>query len=541
MGKHASQRGEKPLRSAVVNSRGELVSFRVTTPRTGVGPTNRGRNAALTLGAAAGGLLGTAFLPVTMASADPVTYDYANYDLTPSSKDVIDAGGIRNFLIEVPPAAQGSIQGTQDFAVTNPSGDSLGNVGADVTTSTDIFGNTNETIYVTSISGAGDPPVGSLFDTDTYTSGFSTIYTDIPGAGKDGGDLITYSIGSPLYGYITIPTTFDALTAVVPVSASLDGDSLTLAGPDTIEGVNGIPPADWDLLGTQGFDVTDGNTDLGTITTDFANSSDILGNTTQDLLVTSSTDSSLPVGSVIDYFFSGSGNSSYNVYSDIPSTTGGSDTITDTIVTPYGSFNVPTTFDAALGLAGVFDGKSYLASGFDIPNSYDITTDPASTGSIVAIDGIQPEDIDVQGTQTFDWTDGPQTGTFDADVSKSMIIFGDTTQEQLVVTSSSGAGAPEDGSVFEEYTYASGYEQIYSDLVGAGTNGADKITDTFVTPFGSFTIPDSYDASAALVGTSIDPAAATDPLSSLDPSGAVDAGVFADLFPHAAEWLSSLF
>jgi hypothetical protein len=508
----------------------------------------RRRITARTLGVAAGGLLGVAFLPVTMASADPVTYDYTNYDLTPVGSEVVSDGGIRNFLVEVPPAAEGSIQGTQDFTVTDPTTSAhLGTINADVNSTTDMFGNTNEMIYVTSdTSGAGDPPVGSLFDTYTYTSGFSAVYTDIPGAAKGGGDLITYSIDSPLYGDFNIPTSYDAL-AVVPVSApgvgALSADTFVLAGSDTIEGVNGIPPADYDLLGTQGFSIMDGTTPDGTFTADFANSSDILGNTTQDLLVTSSDNSNLPVGSVIDYFFSDGSDTRYNVYSDIPTATG--DKITDTIVTPYGSFNVPTTFDAAAGLAGILNGTTSLGQDIDVPKAFDIT--PEGPGSIVAIDGIQPEDIDVQGTQLFDWDDlaTGQTGTFDADVAQSTIVFGNTTQDQYVVTSDVSGNAPPVNSVFEVYNYGNGWENVYSDIVGAGSGGADKITDTFVTPFGDFNIPDSYDASALLTGDSLAAAGAsvgvTDVLSSLDPSSAVDAGTFADLFPHAADLLASLF
>ncbi len=62
-----------------------------------------------TVGAAAGGLLGAAFLPAAAAFADDY---YGNYDLVPNSADTIADGGIRNFLVEVPPAAAGSVQGT---------------------------------------------------------------------------------------------------------------------------------------------------------------------------------------------------------------------------------------------------------------------------------------------------------------------------------------------------------------------------------------------------------------------------------------------
>ncbi|MGB8206927.1 MAG: hypothetical protein WCF69_04845 [Mycobacterium sp.] len=300
---------------------------------------------------------------------------------------------------------------------------------------------------------------------------------------------------------------------------------------------------------------------IGTFTADVANSSDILANTTQDLLVTSSSGDAPAVGSVYDYFFTGTAgsDSTYNVYSDVPSTTGGTDTITDSVVSPYGSFAIPIDFDAANGLADVLNGTSPLGMDIDLPNVYDITPDSSSPGTIVGIDGIQPEEIDVQGYQLFDYdpATGPG-GTFDADVAQSAIIFGNSTQEQLVVASSSG-DAPAAGSVFDVSNYGYGYKNIYSDIVST-TGGPNTITDTFVTPFGDFNVPDTYDAAAALASDSsqnfADPAAPAalsadllnmlDPsaLSSADPSAALDAGAFADLFPHldaALNLLAGLF
>jgi hypothetical protein len=502
------------------------------------------RRITFTLSAAASGLLGAAFLPAAAALAD--TYDYTNYDLTSVGNEVVSDGGIRNFLVEVPPAAAGSIQGTQDFDVTSASGTSLGTVDADVANTTDAFGNVNELIYVTSASNPDGLPVGSVLDTYALSSGFTSTYTEIPTSG--GGEDISYSIGG-LFGNFNIPTSFDAIaqTQVVPVAGAgaFSGDTFTpVADTNVIEGVNGIPAADYDVLGTQTFEVTNSSgAEIGTFTTDYANSSDILGNTTQDLLVTGSScdvaGCDIPTtGTVIDYFFSDGSGDQYNVYQDVPSTTGGKDTITDTLHSLFGTSKLNTSFDAAQGLAGVLDktAGSSLSSAIDVPKSWDIT--PEGTGTIVGIDGIQPEDIDVQGTQAFDWTNGTQNGTLDADVAKSLIVFGNTTQEQLVVTSSTGAGAPETGSVFEDYTYASGWQQIYSDVV---TSSGDKITDTWVTPFGDFNVPDSYDAAANLAGTSLgdgSSAAASDLLSSLDASS------FADMFPHldaALNLLASLF
>lgn len=156
--------------------------------------------------------MGAAFLPAAAAFADDY---YGNYDLVPNSADTIADGGIRNFLVEVPPAAAGSVQGTEGFDIDSPTGTPAGNITADVTNTTDVFGNTNQEILVTSDDGytnvgtaAGDvPPVGSVFDTENYTIGIQSIYSDIPGAGPGGTDLISYSLDTP-FGDFTIPTTF---------------------------------------------------------------------------------------------------------------------------------------------------------------------------------------------------------------------------------------------------------------------------------------------------------------------------------------------
>lgn len=540
MGKRAIAKREKLLGPSLVDPRVRLAAGSATSRTRRVGK----------IGTAAGGLLGLALLPLAVANAD----DYGNYDLVPSAADTVADGGVRNFSVEVPPAAGGSVQGTETFDVDNASGTQVGTITADVTNTTDVFGDTNQEILVTSDgaatnvgTAAGDvPPVGSVFDTYTYSSGIPVVYSDIP---TSTGDQMSYTVAG-----LDIPTTYDAISTVAPVStagagAGFTDDTFVLSGPETVNGVNGIPPADYDLLGVQTFDVDNSSgTQIGSFTADVANSSDAAGNSTQDLLVTSSSGDAPAAGSVYDYFFTGTAgeDSTYNVYSDIPSTTGGADTVTDTVVSPYGSSVIPVDFDAAAGLADELGGTAPVGTAIDLPNAYDIT--PAGAGTIDGIDGIQPEDIDVQGTQSFDYTDTAtgQTGTFDADVAQSTIIFGDTTQEQLVVTSSTG-DAPPDGSVFEVYNYGDGYQNIYSDIPST-TGGANTITDTFVTPFGDVNVPDTYDAAAALASDSstnfADPGASTaaaDLLGGLDPSAALDSGAFADLFPQAAALLSSLF
>jgi hypothetical protein len=52
----------------------------------------------------------------------------------------------------------------------------------------------------------------------------------------------------------------------------------------------------------------------------------------------------VPTGSLFD--FTNFGNGFENQYSDIIGTMGAPNTITDVFITPFGDFNIPTTFDA---------------------------------------------------------------------------------------------------------------------------------------------------------------------------------------------------
>ena len=50
--------------------------------------------------------------------------------------------------------------------------------------------------------------------------------------------------------------------------------------------------------------------------------------------------------------------------------------------------------------------------------------------------------------------------------------------------------------MFDTFNLGNGFENVYTDLVGEGTGGANLITDTFDTPFGDFNIPTDFDLAA---------------------------------------------
>lgn len=106
-----------------------------------------------------------------------------------------------------------------------------------------------------------------------------------------------------------------------------------------------------------------------------------------------------------------------------------------------------------------------------------------------------------------------------------------STNDDLVVTTGGMSG---DGlvnvptnSVVDLWKFGEGFENIYVDLVGQGTDGANKITDELITPFGAFDIPTTFDAAAFEVPVSPTSAAAVDLATALEP-GAFTSALEAD-------------
>ncbi len=243
---------------------------------------------------------------------------------------------------------------------------------------------------------------------------------------------------------------------------------------------------------------------VGTFDADVTSTSDAVGFSTQALLVTSDVSGTAgtaagdvpEVGSVFNTIDYGDGGTPIytDVYSDLTSVTpGGADDITNTV----GGLSIPTAYDAA---------AAESPSSFPVGDGYTIAAIPGSTEMFTGVNGLPPYDVAVQGTQEFDVLNasGTVVGTFDADVNTSSTSLG-VTDEALLVTSdgtgTAGTAAgdiPPVGSVFDAYTYVgSGFETVYSDLAST-TPGAEVVSETFVTPFGDFTLPTTLDAAAGL-------------------------------------------
>jgi hypothetical protein len=151
---------------------------------------------------------------------------------------------------------------------------------------------------------------------------------------------------------------------------------------------------------------------------------------------------------------------------------------------------------------------AFLPMAAAFADDYDYIQDPNYTPVAEYTDGTPPLDQHVLGYDKFDWVDETQStagnpdvvGTFNADTNQLTTAMGFSNEELLVDSAGLSGTHPEVGSVFDVANFGGGFENIYSDLVGAGTGGANLITDVFDTPFGDFTIPTMFDAAALALG-----------------------------------------
>jgi hypothetical protein len=463
------------------------------------------RRIALSLGAAAGGLLGAAFLPMAVAFAD-------SYEIIP---DPGSTEVITGFFGEpaTPPGVAGSIQGQQVFEVFDTTTDkTVGTFDAEESTQPSLYGAAHELVLVTKdLSGtvgtaAGDtPPVGSVIDSANYGDGFRTVFSALA---LPSGDVLTKTLTTP-FGAESMPAYYDVAAGLAddtvddqPVVLT-DGYELAPATgvSENITSVTGLPPADISVEGNQLFDVYDAASGqaTGAFDAEVTNTSDVLLNYTEEILVTGDVSGTVgtaagdtpPVGSLYNVFYILGDHSLYNLYSVTPSSSG--DVVSDTIVTRFfGDIDIPISF--------------YDAAGAMTVNSFTVPTDgetiaPVGSEQISGVNGVPPLDASVQGYQEFelDSASGNAIGTFDADVTTANGFFGNSSEALLVTADSGTAGTvagdlPPVGSVFDVDDYGGGFETIYSDLVS--TTGANVVSETFVTPLGDFAIPPAFDLAA---------------------------------------------
>src|SRR5271168_790619 len=212
---------------------------------------------------------------------------------------------------------------------------------------------------------------------------------DVSATGAD-----AFTLGSFTFDPFTVGTTGADVEGFAPVDP-LSGAAplLTLGGGTAL----GIP------LATQDFEVFDptSGTDLGSIDTNETVAS-LFGLTNAEFTVTSDTAatggsaSDLPtVGSVYDEFNLGNGYE--NLYTDIPGAAGANDTVTDTLVTPFGNVNLDSLFGSVDAAAPLSPGDAF--TGLDVgnigsaPDAFSIggfTLDPTLAAGGEGFDPVSP-------------------------------------------------------------------------------------------------------------------------------------------------------
>jgi hypothetical protein len=559
--------------------------------------------------AATGGLLTTAFLQVAVAAADTADVVSATgadaFTLGSFTFDPFTSPGVEGFDPVAPLSgaaplltlgggtALGIPLATQDFEVFDPtSGTDLGSIDTNETVAS-LFGLTNAEFTVTSDTAAGAgsdsalPTVGSVYDEFNLGNGYENLYTDIPGA-AGANDTVTDTLVTP-FGNINLDSLFGSVDAAAPLSpgdaftgleagdSSIGADAFTIDGvtldPTLASGAEGFTPVSplatspplleiggGQLDGAinfapQSFDVFSGTgtsaTDVGSIATG-EDVTDLFGFTNTEINVTGVTPAdgadaaSLPtVGSVYDAFNLGNGYE--NVYTAIPSTTGGADTVTDTLLTPFGNVNLDSLFggiDAAAPLSpgdaftGLEAGDSSI--GADAFSIGDTTFDPTLTAGgaegFTPVDqlvgapplleigggtpnilgttlGLAPQDFNI-----FDGTGASATEVGSITANEDVTNLLGLTNTEFTVTDvtpdadASASDLPTVGSVFDTFNFGDGIENVYTAIPGVD-GAADTVTDTLVTPLGNIDL-------GSLFG-------GIDAVSALDPGAAFDAATTA--------------
>jgi hypothetical protein len=340
-----------------------------------------------------------------------------------------------------------------------------------------------------------------------------------------------FTLGSYTFDPFTVDTTTGADVEGFAHVAQLSGSAplLELGGGTAL----GLP------LAPQDFEVYDPSTGtaLGSIDTN-ETVANLFGLTNAGFTVTSDTPatggsaSDLPtVGSVYDEF--NLGNGFENVYTAIPGATAGSDTVTDTLVTPFGNVNLDSLFgniDAAAKLSpgDAFTGLEVgnITGAADAFSIGGVTLDPFTGTGAAEVEGFAPVTplvsspplLEIGGgtalgsplaTQSFDVYSGSGSSATDIgtlNTGEDVTDLLGFTNTQLVVTSATAASGdtssqaadlPANGTVLDAFNLGNGFENVYT-----ATPGSDgTVTDTLVTPFGNVNLDSLFgniDAAAPL-------------------------------------------
>jgi hypothetical protein len=331
------------------------------------------------------------------------------------------------------PSVAGDSFDNQDFTVYDGTGSNASDVGT-ITTGEDVtnlLGYTNTELVVTgSTAASGDtssqaadlPATGTVLDAINLGNGYENVYTATPGLSG----TVTDTLVTP-YGDTNLDSLFGSINAAGPLGpgaaftgleggdSSIGADAFSIGdttfdpvltnvvtflpsggeGYDPVYQVVGAPPllnlgggildegGDLYPLAEQDFNVYDGTgataTEVGNITT-YESVTNLLGLTNTEFTVEAVTAASgadptdLPsVGSAYDVFNLGDGIE--NVYTAIPGVDGAPDTVTDTLVTPWGDLNLDSLV-AGIDGASALDPGAAFSAGLDAASAAATGIDP---------------------------------------------------------------------------------------------------------------------------------------------------------------------
>lgn len=454
----------------------------------------------------------------------------------------------------------------QYFAVYSPTGTDLGSIDAGETV-TNLAGFTNTEFHVSAVFPAsGDsalPTVGSVYDVFNLGNGYANIYTATPDVGSIKG-TVTDTFVTP-YGSTNLDSLFGGINAANPLQpgdaftgleigdSSVGKDAFSIGGytldPTLAAGGEGFDPVGSVVgaapllniggaalsdplqggnLVTQGFTVLGGTgSNIGTITTG-EEVTNLLGMTNTQLIVTGGTAADggsatdLPAtGTVLDAFNLGGGWE--NVYTATPGTSG---TVTDTLVTPFGSMNLDSLFgginvanplqpgDAFTGLeaataagstqAFAIDGTTFdptlAAGGAGYDTVYQVIGAPPLLnigGGVLSLGSFLNLPLAPQDFTVYDGTGASAIEVGSVTTSENVTnLLGFTNTEFSIdsVTAATGqtaADLPALGSVYDVLNFGGGIENIYTAIPGVD-GAADTVTDTLVTPWGDFNLDSMF-------------------------------------------------
>lgn len=440
------------------------------------------------------------------------------YTMAPSSTELVTSSyGQWTYW----PGGPTLIQGQQQYSVIDPAThQSVGTFDALVSTGSPFNVRSK---YVELLVTANDgtnvgpgsgqiPPVGSLISRFDLLHGFGWSYTAMPGAPTA---AVRFALTTP-FGDIPIRRfSFDASKGIAdhtvdnrPVELG-NGYSIAPADPtgETYVGVSGFLPTYTAVQAREVFNLRDSSgATVGSFEGVVTPTADLAGVYTQALLVTkvlSGTTGTTPgdvppVGSVINVMYQWR-DDNYVRYVSMPSASGD--------VVSVVSVNGATVRNIRTFPLNLLD-ASALPTVQRLPASAGYSFLPTSPLLPSGVNGLPPREIQVQGYQQFGVYDaaGVRQGSFDADVSTQLDMYGIHSQSILVTKVTDGAAGtapgqvPPVGSVFD-YVYfgKGGFGTYYSSMPdGSGAAVSFKV----LTPLIDFPTWSTYNASAGLAGVS---------------------------------------